>query len=96
MINTQEEFTKTEIGRFEKIEAMVAAVNIPNVTLSVGIRCGVRRFVRRHDIYGTTFRGDRYTIRTGSQDSVLLGGIEMPLAFFRTRLADAIEAIKAN
>ena len=90
------DLTKTEAARLAKIEAMVAAVNIPNVTLSVGIRCGVRLFVRRHDICGTTFRGDRYTIRTGSQDSVLLGGIEMPLAFFKARLADAIAAIKAN
>jgi hypothetical protein len=88
--------TKTEAARLVKIEALVAAVNIPNVTLSVGIRCGVRLFIRRHDIYGTTYRGDRYIIRRGSQDSVFLGGIEMPLAFFKARLTDAVEAIKTN
>ena len=89
-MTTATDLTKAEAARLEKLTAYAAGLNVPNATISVYLNGGIRVSIRRHDVYGQTFRGDRYLVKRGCSDSRLIGSIEEPLATLKQRLAEAV------
>jgi hypothetical protein len=89
-MTTATDLTKAEVVRLEKLTAYAAGMTVPNTTISVYLNGGIRVRIRRHDVYGQTFRGDRYLAKRGYSDSHFIGGIEEPLAVLKQRLAQAV------
>jgi hypothetical protein len=87
---TATDLTKAEAARLEKLIAYAAGLTVPNATVSVYLNGGIRVSIRRHDVYGQTFRGDRYLVKRGCSDSHLIGSIEEPLAVLKQRLAQVV------
>jgi hypothetical protein len=89
-MTTATDLTKAEAARLEKLTAYAAGLTLPNATVSVYLNGGIRVSIRRHDVYGQTFRGDRYLVKRGCSDSRLIGSIEEPLAVLKQRLAQVV------
>ena len=89
-MTTANDLTKTKAARLEKLTAYAASMTVPNTTISVYLNGGIRVSIRRHDVYGQTFRGDRYLVKRGYSDSHFIGGIEEPLAVLKQRLAQVV------
>jgi hypothetical protein len=89
-MTTATDLTKAEAARLEKLTAYAAGLNVPNATISVYLNGGVRVSIRRHDVYGQTFRGDRYLVKRGYSDSHFIGSVEEPLTTLKQRLTQAV------
>jgi hypothetical protein len=87
---TATDLTKAEAVRLEKLTAYAAGLTMPNATISVYLNGGIRVSIRRHDVYGQTFRGDRYLVKRGYSDSHFIGSIEEPLTTLKQRLAQVV------
>ena len=84
--------TKAESARYAKLEAYAATLSLPNATITLFIGGGVKASIRRHDVMGTNYRGERYIARRGYSDSYYIGCIDEPLVVLKRRLADLVAA----
>ena len=92
-MTTATDLTKAEAARLEKLTAYAAGLTLPNATISVGVSRGVRLFVRWHDVYGTTYDGERYVAKHGYSDSHLIGYVDDTLATLKRNLAAKVKAL---
>jgi hypothetical protein len=89
-MTTATDLTKAEAARLEKLTAYASGLTVPSATISVYLNGGIRVSIRRHDVYGQTFRGDRYLVKRGYSDSHFIGSVEEPLTTLKQRLTEVV------